>query len=50
MKDVGTKTVRAFATKIEEEYGVPVHLVKERTGTVASVVMAEMIAELLKGK
>jgi hypothetical protein len=50
MKDVGTKTVRAFAAQIEKEYGVPVHLVKERTGTVASVVMAEMIAELLKGK
>lgn len=48
IKDVGTKTVRAFGEAIEKQYGVPVHLVKERSGKTASEVMAEMIDKLLK--
>ena len=48
IKDVGTKTVRAFGEAIENQYGVPVHLVKERSGKKASEVMAEMIDKLLK--
>lgn len=49
MLDVGTRTVRKFAEDIEKQYGVPVHLVKERQGKSASDVMKEMIEQLLQG-
>jgi len=50
VKDVGTKTVGRFALALEDAYGVPVHLVKERGGLKASDVMANLIADLLKSK
>lgn len=50
VKDVGTKTVARFALALEDAYGVPVHLVKERDGLKASDVMANLIADLLKSK
>lgn len=45
MRDTGTKGVRHVADELEQMYGVPVFLVRERQGKTAAQIMEEILAQ-----